>query len=247
MSRTNNLDDFLTDVADAIREKKGTNDLINPQDFSSEIASIQSGSKNQWEEIGYDGTPFHISNGIAYAQQLKKQWETSSMTNGIFTNNKNMTICPNIDISKVTSMIDFFRGCSNLKIIPNLNSHNVNSMANYISGCVDLEVILGVDLTNVTTMSSAYGNCNSLRHYTIYNLGKSQKLSLYHFGDLTNWGIEKPDLNARQSLIDSLITYSYDRASNGMSTATIQLSANTKALLTEEEIAQITQKGFTLT
>lgn len=44
MSKTDNLTDFLTDVADAIREKKGTTDLINPQDFSSEIKSIQSSS-----------------------------------------------------------------------------------------------------------------------------------------------------------------------------------------------------------
>lgn len=43
MAKNDNLKDFLTDVADAIREKKGTTDLINPQDFSAEIASIQSG------------------------------------------------------------------------------------------------------------------------------------------------------------------------------------------------------------
>lgn len=43
MAKENNLKDFLTDVADAIREKKGTTDLINPQDFSAEIASIETG------------------------------------------------------------------------------------------------------------------------------------------------------------------------------------------------------------
>ena len=43
----NNLTDFLTDVADAIRAKKGTAELINPQDFSSEIASIEGGGKPQ--------------------------------------------------------------------------------------------------------------------------------------------------------------------------------------------------------
>ena len=41
MAKNNNLTDFLTDVADAIRAKKGTQALIDPQDFSSEIASIQ--------------------------------------------------------------------------------------------------------------------------------------------------------------------------------------------------------------
>lgn len=43
MAKNDNLTDFLTDVANAIREKKGTTDKINPQDFSAEIASIESG------------------------------------------------------------------------------------------------------------------------------------------------------------------------------------------------------------
>ena len=43
MAKNDNLKDFLTDVADAIRKKKGSSELINPQDFSAEISSIQSG------------------------------------------------------------------------------------------------------------------------------------------------------------------------------------------------------------
>ena len=43
MAKNNNLTDFLTGVADAIRNKKGTTDLINPQDFESEILSIETG------------------------------------------------------------------------------------------------------------------------------------------------------------------------------------------------------------
>lgn len=59
MSKTDNLTDFLTDVADAIREKKGTTDLINPQDFSSEIKSIQSSSSPK--KVIYTG-PLCIGN-----------------------------------------------------------------------------------------------------------------------------------------------------------------------------------------
>ena len=44
MAKNNNLKDFLTDVADAIRSKTGEAGLINPQDFSARIASIQTGS-----------------------------------------------------------------------------------------------------------------------------------------------------------------------------------------------------------
>ena len=51
----NILKDHLKDVADAIRAKKGTTDLINPQDFSKEIASIEgggSGGGGEW--VYYD-------------------------------------------------------------------------------------------------------------------------------------------------------------------------------------------------
>lgn len=48
MAKNNNLTDFLVDVADSIRTKKGyaSTVKINPQNFSTEIASIVS-SKNQ--------------------------------------------------------------------------------------------------------------------------------------------------------------------------------------------------------
>ena len=63
MSKQENLTDFLTDVADAIREKKGTTEKINPQNFSEEIRGIESGGGNPWNadvtwitdgEFGFD-------------------------------------------------------------------------------------------------------------------------------------------------------------------------------------------------
>jgi hypothetical protein len=92
-------------------------------------------------------------------------------------------------------------------------------------------------------MTYMFSSCSKLVFAIIKNIGKST-LKTYDFSDATNWGTGGEE--NRQSLIDSLITYSYDRASNGMATATIKLSSNTKALLTEEEIAQITAKGFTI-
>lgn len=43
MAKNNNLSDFLTDIANSIRTKKGTTGTINAQNFSSEIASIETG------------------------------------------------------------------------------------------------------------------------------------------------------------------------------------------------------------
>lgn len=61
------------------------------------------------------------------------------------------------------------------------------------------------------------------------------------------WGIANDEVpDARQSLIDSLITYSFDRAAAGYNTMTMKLYTDVKALLTDDEIAQITAKGYTL-
>ena len=54
----NNLKDHLKEVADAIRAKKGTNDLINPQDFATEIEGITSGGgESSWRYFDCKQTP----------------------------------------------------------------------------------------------------------------------------------------------------------------------------------------------
>ena len=57
MAITDNLTDFLTDVADAIREKDGTTDKINPQDFADRIRAlpVRGEVDHEWH-IFYDDT-----------------------------------------------------------------------------------------------------------------------------------------------------------------------------------------------
>jgi hypothetical protein len=65
MAKTDNLKDFLTDVADAIREKTGTTDALNPQEFSDAIKGISTGGEVASKPIkdvsfcDYDGTIVH--------------------------------------------------------------------------------------------------------------------------------------------------------------------------------------------
>lgn len=43
MATNNNLTDYLLDIAEAIREKEGSSDTINAQDFSNRIRSLETG------------------------------------------------------------------------------------------------------------------------------------------------------------------------------------------------------------
>lgn len=41
MAKTDNLTDFLTNIADAIRTVEGSTDAINPQDFEAKITALK--------------------------------------------------------------------------------------------------------------------------------------------------------------------------------------------------------------
>lgn len=290
MAKNDNLKDFLVDVADAIREKKGTTDKINPQDFSSEIASIQSRGRD-WSEIGYDAEPSFIEEGFAYAKEIKENWDESTPN---FKGDLNLMFFPNVPFTTKRSAEGLFSGCTRLVRVDNLpfdlftdttntfsdcvalcklpllnminntklwytflncyslkelhitNSSKITYYSNAFNGAKRLTYINEIDMSSASTSTAIFRQCENLVFCLIKNLGKST-LATYPFDGATNWGVATTDIpDARQSLIDSLITYSYDRAANGLPTATIQLSATTKGLLTEEEIAQITAKGYTI-
>lgn len=61
MAKTDNLIDYLTDIADAIREKKGTSDLINAQNFADEIKNMPQGGEGESSGTGRDIEYFSVT------------------------------------------------------------------------------------------------------------------------------------------------------------------------------------------
>lgn len=103
----------------------------------------------------------------------------------------------------------------------------------------------GIDLDSVTYLSlptpSVNGSTGVYDWILVRNLGKSS-LTTYNFSGASDWNTS----TYKHYLIASLITNSYDRAANGMDTATITLDWSTLNGLSSTEKAQITSKGFTL-
>ena len=64
MSKENNLTDFLTDLADGIRVKKGTADPIPPQSFEDEIRNLRQLPKLHAPTITVSGNVITVTDSV---------------------------------------------------------------------------------------------------------------------------------------------------------------------------------------
>lgn len=151
--------------------------------------------------------------------------------------------------------------CANyaLEYVGKIDTSECTSFWGLLGNAYSLKRIEELDLGKVSQWGSSGfvswpSNAPVLEYMLIKNIFRLPSQTTHIFSGAPKWGInsdENPD--ARQSLVNSLLTYSYDRVNDpdGLGTAgttcTITLSANTYSQLTELEIEQITAKGYTLT
>ena len=143
MARIDTLGNFLTDVASAIKEKKGDSTNIAAEDFDTEIENLPSGG-------GKYATRF-IS--FAYYEGTNLDYELA-----------------NLDISNLTSMKRMFSGNSNL-LSSNINNYinnwdtskitNMQNMFSYDTSLVSLD-LSNWDTSSVTNFGCMFDNCTSL-------------------------------------------------------------------------------------
>lgn len=158
MAKNDNLTDFLTDVANAIRTKKGTTDLINPQDFSSEIESIQTGGgENKLPQL-IDRSITEITTGDLSGITSIGDYAFSGCT-GL----TNITI-PN----SITHIGQFaFSNCSGLKSITIPNSITIIGINTFRNFTGLTNIIIPDTVTKIEDY--AFYNCSSLTSITIPN------------------------------------------------------------------------------
>ena len=190
MARTNNLTDFLTDVADAIKNKKGDDTPILASEFDTEINNLPSGSSS----VVLDGTmKFQGSTFSTLPEWLANAngWDNYTNMSDMFMNCMSLTTIPLFDTSNVTNMNDMFMNCRFLTTIPLFDTSNVTTVASMFMNCRSLTTIPLFDTSNVTNMNDMFRICRSLTNESLDNiLQMCINASLYtEKKDLTTMGL----------------------------------------------------------
>lgn len=101
------------------------------------------------------------------------------------------------------------------------------------------------DMTNLFLYTS---KSYTLRELNITGLGTQPECTSVSFMQFDVLGINISDFpNSRQSLVDTLLTNSFDRATANYEPMIVELRQTQYNALTEEEITAITAKGYTIT
>ena len=201
-------------------------------------------------------------------------FDTSKVTdmNSMFDNCQNLT---SLDISGfdtrlVTDMCSMFSSCYKLTSL-DLSSFNtsavtdMNSMFNYCSKLTSLD-LSSFDTSKVTDMCSMFSGCDKLTSLDLSSFDTSKVTTMgnmfdycteltslilgpnfFKFPDFLHLNLSHCNKWTNETVVTSLVTNSYDRKAAGIrDSITLALSTDTKNVLTDEQKAAITAKGYTI-
>ena len=152
MAKTDNLGDFLTDIANSIRTKTGTTEPINAQDFSTKILQIPSGGENT----------------------LKKLLDATKSADYLFYEYQGTSVDDLIQYSDTENVEDMSRTFYNAKVarVPELNTNKVKDFS-YAFSRSSISEFPNWDFSNAESVAYLLQQCQSLKaDIVINNLSK---------------------------------------------------------------------------
>ena len=187
MASENNLTAVFTDIANAIRDKKGSVDTIKPINMADEILTISSGGSIK-DFITTRNAQFLFYNCTTLTSEqlasILKYDDTSGATNiyYMFCKCTSLTTIPLIDTSNATNMSYMFQQCSKLTSIPQLDTSKATNMSYIFYKCINLTSVQQLDTSSCTNMSYMFEECSKLTSIPQLDTSKVTYMS-YMFGN----------------------------------------------------------------
>ena len=169
MAKNDNLQDFLTDIANSIRTKTQTTDPINAQDFSDKILNIQTGGGGNTLKNLLDATKttkylFSYYEGDDIPNLIQPN-DTENVTNMSYMyNNCKASTFPILNMSKVTNASYMFYNCKNIVTAPILNLSTVQNCESVFRDCANLTTCEISDFSNATNINGLFATCRKLKN-----------------------------------------------------------------------------------
>lgn len=157
MARVDNLSNFLTDIASAIRVKTGSTESITPNNFDIEIQNIKP------KLDGISQVSLAYTNSSDAAQEILNSINTANLKTyaDMFNCCYNLTYIPSFEYNtSINNAMNMFNGCSNITAIPNLDYTKFYNKANMFQGCLRLTDISNIEGHNIGNYM--FANCYNI-------------------------------------------------------------------------------------
>lgn len=144
-----------------------------------------------------------------------------------------ITTNPPLNTSKVTTMRGMFDSCSNLTEIKDLDTSSATIIDTLFSNCQKLQTVSELDCSKLTSNLSSYNspfyNCIALRNFDGF---KGLKVNMY--------------LDRCYSLSYESLMNVINKLADGVSGKTLYLSQDCVNMLSDDDIAIATNKGWSI-
>lgn len=187
MARINNLVNFLTDIANAIRGKTGKSATIQPEDMDTEIASISTTPNLQSKSIeitentttnitadsGYDGL-----SGVSVTTNVQAPSEYNAKIKTTVPSFSNVNLrmlfikmpSPLVLSNMTTSLGNCFQSADELIEAPMMNTEKIKDFSQMFQGCSSLTTIPVYNTVKATNLTNTFYLCPLLNSVSLNNI-----------------------------------------------------------------------------
>lgn len=192
--------------------------------------TAQSGTvKALFDALQKTNALFQYYNGTTVSELISFN-DTANVRNmsSMFDSCYNLTTIPALDTSKVTNISFMFYNCSKLATIPVLDTSSAKNMEGMFYGCNALKTIPDLNASVASNTNNVFKKCTSLVSIGMYGFTRSI------------------DISSTALAHDALVAFLNQAGTAYDSSQKITMGADKLALLSDEEKAIATNKGWTL-